>query len=100
MWAIVASILLAEIVLGASLDIRNEPVENSPGLYYQHDAQARLYNSEWKIVTCLDLQQASDNVDVTGKYVEATVNFCKKHSNSLWLNLAEPFMMLPGNYKS
>jgi hypothetical protein len=89
MWAIVASILLAEIILGGSLDIRNEPVENSPGLYYQHEAQARLYNSEWKIVTYLDLQQASDNVDVVGKYIEATVNFYKKHSNSFWLNLTE-----------
>jgi hypothetical protein len=89
MWAIVASILLSEIVLGGSLDIRNEPIEHSPGLYYQHEAQARLYNSEWKIVTYLDLQQASDNVDVVGKYIEATVDFCNKHSNSLWLNLTE-----------
>jgi hypothetical protein len=89
MWAIVASILLGEMVLGGSLDIRNEPVEHSPGLYCQHETQARLYNSEWKIVTYLDLQQASDNVDAAGKYIEATVDFCNKHSNSLWLNLTE-----------
>jgi hypothetical protein len=89
MWAIVASIVLTEIVLGGSLDIQNEPTENSPGLYYQYEAQARLYNSEWKIVTYLELQQASDNVDVIGKHIEATIDFCNKRSNSLWLNLTE-----------
>jgi hypothetical protein len=76
MWAIVTSILFGETVLGGSLDIRNEPVETSPGLYYQHEAQARLYNSEWKIVSYHELQQASDNVDVVSKHIEATIDFC------------------------
>jgi hypothetical protein len=58
-------------------------------LYYQHETEARLFNSEWKIVTYLSLQQASDNVDVIGKYLGATVDFCGKHDKTLWLNLSE-----------
>jgi hypothetical protein len=81
--------LICKITLGGGLDIRNKPIESSPGLYCQHKAEARLYNSEWKIVTCLNLQQASANVDMIGKYINATIDFCKKHNKSLWLNLTE-----------
>jgi hypothetical protein len=89
MWAVLMSMLISKIVMGEGLDIRNEPIENSPGLYFQHEAGARLYNSEWKIVTYLNLQQASDNVDVIDKYTDATIGFCKKHDKSLCLNLTE-----------
>jgi hypothetical protein len=34
--------------------------------------QSELFNNEWGIVTYLNLQQASDNVDVIGKYLGAT----------------------------
>jgi hypothetical protein len=52
-------------------------------LYYQHEGTARLYTSEWKIVTYLNLQGASDNIDATGKYIGFTVPFWMKHSG-LW----------------
>jgi superfamily I DNA and/or RNA helicase len=48
-----------------------------------------LYSSEWKIVTYLNLQQAINNVDLINKYVETTIEFCKRHDTSLWLNLTE-----------
>lgn len=75
--------------MGEGLDVRNEPIENSPGLYYQHEGKARLYNSEWKIVTYINLQQASANVDVIARYIEETMNFCMRYDSSLWLNLTE-----------
>jgi hypothetical protein len=59
-------------------------VPSSPGLYYQHETEARLFSSEWRTVTYLNLQQVSDKVDVTGKYLGATVDFCKKHDKTLW----------------
>jgi hypothetical protein len=70
-------------------DVRVEPIHNSPGLYYQHECEARLYNSEWRVVTYLNLQQASDNIDVVERYIEETTGFCKKHDHFLWLNLTE-----------
>ncbi|PNF34241.1 hypothetical protein B7P43_G17488 [Cryptotermes secundus] len=75
--------------MAKGLDVRNEPIESSPGLYYQHEGEARLSTSDWKVMTYLDLQQASANVDTIERYVEATINFCKKHDSSLWLNLTE-----------
>jgi predicted kinase len=35
------------------------------------------------------LQQASDNVDVIGRYLGATTDFCEEHVKKLWLNLSE-----------
>jgi hypothetical protein len=40
-------------------------------------------------MTYLNLQQASNNVDVISQYTEQTIGFCKKHDNTLWLNLTE-----------
>jgi hypothetical protein len=69
--------------------VRIEPVQSSPGLYYQHEAEARMYNSDWKIVTYLNLKQASDNVHTVSKHVEQTAEFCRKHDDTIWLNLTE-----------
>jgi hypothetical protein len=54
-------------------DVRVEPFQSSPGLYYQHDAEERLYNSEWKIATYLNLKQVSSNFDIVSRYIERTV---------------------------
>ena len=55
----------------------------SPGLYYQPVDTARLYSSEWKVVTYLSLKGARNNVDAIRKYIEFTTAFCVKQSN-LW----------------
>ena len=89
MWVLILGIIVSGVAEGVALDVRIEPVQSSPGLYYQHEADARLYNSEWKIVTYLNLKQASDNVDTVCKYIEQTVEFCRKHDDTLWLNLTE-----------
>ena len=68
MWVLILGIIVSGVAEGVALDVRIEPVQSSPGLYYQHEADARLYNSEWKIVTYLNLKQASDNVDTVSKY--------------------------------
>jgi hypothetical protein len=52
-------------------------IENSPGLHYQHEGEARLFNSEWKIVTYINLQQASENVDMVEKYIGETIIFLR-----------------------
>lgn len=70
-------------------DVRVDTVLNSPGLYYQHEGEAGLYNSEWRVVTFSNLQEVSDSVDIVGRYAEQTVGFCKKYDHSLWLNLTE-----------
>jgi hypothetical protein len=69
--------------------VRVEPIPSSPGLYYQHQAEAWLYTSEWRVVTFVDLKQASDNLDTVGNYISFFIGFCNKHDKSLWLNLTE-----------
>jgi len=63
MFTIFAWSLLCVITMGQCIDFRNEPLQSSPGLYYQCEGTARLYTSEWKVVTFLSLQGASNNVD-------------------------------------
>jgi len=58
-------------------------VQSSPGLYYQPVGTARLYSTEWRVVTYLSLQRASNNVDAIRKHIEFTAAFCVKHSK-LW----------------
>ena len=71
------------LIAGQDIDFRIEPVRSSPGLYYQSVGTARLYSTEWKVVTYLSLEGASNNVDAIRKYIDFTVAFCVKHS-SLW----------------
>jgi hypothetical protein len=78
-WPLLCVIIMA----GQDIDFRIEPVQSSPGLYYQFVGTARLYSTEWKVVTYLRLEGASDNVDAVWKYIDFTVAFCAKHS-SLW----------------
>ena len=84
MWTIFAWPLLCVVIIaGQDIDFQIEPVQSSPGLYYQPVGTARLYSSEWKVVTYLSLKVASDNVDEIRKYIDFTAAFCVKHSN-LW----------------
>jgi hypothetical protein len=76
-------LLCLVIKAGQDFDFQIEPVQNSPGLYYKPVCTARLYSSEWKIVTYLNLQGASDNVEEISKYMDFAVAFCRKHSD-LW----------------
>jgi hypothetical protein len=91
MWTLILilGLLTRGITQGITLDVRIEPVHSSPGLYCQFEAEARLHNSQWKVVTYLNLQQASDNVDTVTKYIDLTIHFCRKHDKTLWLNLTE-----------
>jgi hypothetical protein len=88
-WVLILGIIIYGVSRGIALDVRIEPIQNSPGFHYQHEAQARLYSSKWRVVTYLHLKQACDNIDDVSKYAEQTIEFCRKHDNTLWLNLTE-----------
>jgi hypothetical protein len=81
--------LIIGLVEVRTLDVRVEPIPSSPGLYYQHQAEARLCTSEWRVVTYLDLKKASDNLDIVGNYINLTTGFYNKHDKSVWLNLTD-----------
>ena len=81
MWTIFAWPVLCVIMIASqNIDFHIEPVQSSPGLYYQPVGTARRYSTEWREVTYLSLQRTSNNVDAIRKHMVA---FCVKYSN-LW----------------
>jgi hypothetical protein len=56
-------LLLCVEIAGQAIDYRIEPVQSSPGVCYQREGTARLYPSQWEVVTYLSLQGDSNNVD-------------------------------------
>ena len=45
-----------------------------------------MYTNEWKIVTYLDLQVASGNIEAVGKYIDFAVAFCMRYNELLHPN--------------
>jgi hypothetical protein len=59
----------------------------SPGLYYNHIAQ--LYNTERKLLTYTDLQEADQNLETVRKYAQLFMEICNKHEHTYWINLTD-----------
>jgi len=45
-----------------------------PGLYYDHIEEAQLYNTEWRLLTYIDLQEADQNLESTKKYAQLPID--------------------------
>jgi hypothetical protein len=60
LWTIVT--LLTLLTSASALDATMQRFRESPGLYYDHIGVAQLYNTEWKLVTYIDLQ-ADQNLE-------------------------------------
>jgi hypothetical protein len=70
------------IIASQGVDFPIEPVQSSSGLYYQPVGTARIYSTEWRVVTYLSLEGASNNVDAIRKHIEFMVAFYTRHSNT------------------
>jgi hypothetical protein len=75
--------------LGIKIDHLKYRVDLVQALLVDHGVEARLYTSEWRIMTYLDLKEAGDNLDTLGNYINLTIGFSNKHGKSLWLNWTE-----------
>lgn len=69
-----------------ALDVTLQKFKESPGLYYDHIGEAQLYNTEWKIVTYINLQEADRNLKTVRKYAQLSMDFCNSHSRTQWVN--------------
>jgi len=72
-----------------ALDTTLQNFEKSPDLYYDHVGEAQLYNTEWKLLTYVDLHEADRNLETVVKYAELSKDFCKKHEHSFWINFTD-----------
>lgn len=61
-----------------SLDISVQKIDNSPGLYYEHCGETQLYNTQWRLVTYLNLSRLGEIFDRLTRYTHLTSDLCAK----------------------
>jgi len=69
-----------------ALDITAQQFKESPGLYYDHIAEAHLYGTEWKLVTYVNLEIVHDIFRTVRNYARMSADFCKRHEHKCWVN--------------
>ena len=67
LWTI--CILLTLVTQATALDATLQRFKESPGLYYDYTGEGQLWNTEWRIVTCISLQEADQNLETVKKYI-------------------------------
>jgi len=87
LWTIVT--LLTLLTPASALDATLQRFKESPGLYYDHIGEAQLYNTEWKLLTYIDLQEADQNLETVKKYAQLSMEFCNRHEHTYWINLTD-----------
>ena len=60
---------------------------------------AQLYNTEWKIVTYINLRDAEEKFRVVKDYAQISINICKKYINTFWVNYTDCIKDIPHTYK-
>jgi hypothetical protein len=85
LWTICILLLIRRTL---TLDAALQRIKESPGLYYDHIGEATLYNTEWKLVTYINSDDA-DNLEEVKKYSSMTVNFCKKNDRTFWVKFTD-----------
>jgi len=73
----------------AALDATLQKFKESPGLYYDYIGEAQVYNTEWRLLTYIDLQEANQNLESTKKCAQLSIEFCRKHEHTYWINLTD-----------
>ena len=60
--------------------------KESPGLYYDHVGEAELCNTEWRLLTYIDLLEAGQNLE-TKEVGPIIYLLCKSQEHAYWINL-------------
>jgi ribosomal protein L10 len=81
--------LLTLLTSTSALDATLQRFKESPGLYYNHIGEAQLYNTEWKLLTYIDLREADQNLESVKKYAQLSMEFCKQHEHTYWINITD-----------
>jgi len=71
-------------VQAAALDVTIQTFKESPELYYDHIEETQLYNTERKIITCINVRDSEENFRVVKDYAQMSINLCKKYINTFW----------------
>jgi len=87
LWTILT--LLTLLTPASALDATLQRFKESPGLYYDHIGEAQLNNTECKLLTYIDLQEADQNLETVKKYAQLSMEFCNRHVHTYWINLTD-----------
>ena len=82
-------LLLALSTSTAALDATLQNFMESPGLYYDHIGEVQLYDTEWILLTHIDLHEADHNLESTEKYAQLSIQFCRKHEHTYWIKATD-----------
>ena len=69
-----------------ALDVTVQQFKESPGLYYDYMGQVKLYSTDWKLITYMDLEIADRNFETVKTYAQMSAEFCKRHEHLFWTN--------------
>jgi len=72
--------------IALALDVTVQLFKESPGLFYDHVGETRLYSTEWKVVTYINLEIFDDNFESVKNYAQMSAEFCRRHKNQFWGN--------------
>jgi hypothetical protein len=72
--------------IAVTLDVSVQQFKESPGLYYDHIGEARLYSTEWKVVTYINLETADKNFRTVRNYAQMSADFSKRQEHKFWVN--------------
>jgi len=81
-----ASLMLVNCPIILTWDVTVQQFKESPGLYYDHVGEARLYNTEWKVITYINLETVDENFELVKNYAQMSAEFCKRHEHQFWAN--------------
>ncbi|XP_068081928.1 uncharacterized protein [Anabrus simplex] len=63
---------------GKAIDFQLQPYESTPGVYFDKLGEVQLYNTEWKVVTYVNLEALNDAYNVGKKYIQRTMRLCSE----------------------
>jgi hypothetical protein len=69
---------------GNDLGYQIEKYGGSPGLYYEQLGETNLYNTEWKTVVYINLEQTDRNTERLGQYITHINQLCRAIEIQNW----------------
>ena len=71
-----------------TLNVTVQQFKESPGLYYDHLREVRLYHTERKVISYINLESVDGNFELGKNYAQMSAEFCKRHEHQFWANYA------------
>jgi hypothetical protein len=81
LWTV--SVLLTLLMSATTLDATLQRFKESPCLCYDHIGEAQLCNTEVRILTYINSQEADQNLETIKKSAQLSMDFCKNHEHTL-----------------